>query len=154
MLQLLIRRRWNDAAHRAMVNIATIACSAVACASGACAESAPGVLPSQVISEAGSFQLALQSTPAPIPLNELFEIIVSVDASAAADDSSNPVWLRASAEMPAHQHGMNTRVIVEQLGEGRFALRGLLFHMRGEWLITFDVAKGRIHEHAKIRVLL
>ena len=144
--------RWN-AAHRAVLRVATIALS-FACVSGAWAESAPGVLPSQLISESGGFRLTLQATPASIPLNELFEIVVSVDASAAADDSSNPVWLRASAEMPAHKHGMNTRVIVEQLDDGRFTLKGLLFHMRGEWLITFDVAKGRVHEQAKVRVLL
>lgn len=123
----------------------------IAWATGALAD---GVLPAQVSSDAGGFRLTLQSTPTPIPLNELFEIAVSVDASGAADDSSNPVWLRASAEMPAHKHGMNTRVIVEQLPDGRFALKGLLFHMRGEWLITFDVAKGRVHEQAKVRVLL
>lgn len=148
-----VRRRWTDAAHRAMVRIATIAWS-FACVSGAWANIAPGVLPSRVVSEGGSFRLTLQAAPAPIPLNELFEIVVSVDVSAAADDSSNPVWLRASAEMPAHKHGMNTRVIVEQLDDGRFTLKGLLFHMRGEWLITFDVAKGRAHEQAKVRVLL
>jgi hypothetical protein len=118
------------------------------------AESGMGVLPSQVVSKEGSFKLTLQSNPAPLPLNELFEITVSVDASAAPDDSRNPVWLRANAEMPAHMHGMNTRVIVEQVGDGRFVLRGLLFHMRGEWLITFDVAKGRVHEQATARVLL
>lgn len=128
---------------------ASIGCSAVASADGV-----PGLLPSEVKSDGGGFLLTMSSTPAPIPLNELFEMVVSVDASAAADDSSNPVWLRATAEMPAHQHGMNTRVVVEQLEDGRFAIKGLLFHMRGEWLITFDVAKGRVHEQAKVLVLL
>jgi len=118
------------------------------------ADSVPGALPAQAVTDQGGFKLSLQATPAPIPLNELFEILVSVDAANAADDSRNPVWLRASAEMPAHRHGMNTRVIVEQLEDGRFALKGLLFHMRGEWLITFDVAKGRVHEQAKIPVVL
>lgn len=123
-------------------------------AEGAHPEREIGALPSQVVSKEGGFRLTLRSNPAPLPLNELFEITVSVDASAAADDSSNPVWLRANAEMPAHRHGMNTRVIVEQLGDGRFVLKGLLFHMRGEWLITFDVAKGRVHEQATARVQL
>jgi hypothetical protein len=118
------------------------------------ADSAAGALPAQAVTDKGGFRLSLQSTPAPLPLNELFEIVVSVDAANAADASSNPVWLRASAEMPTHRHGMNTRVIVEQLEDGRFALKGLLFHMRGEWLITFDVAKGRVHEQAKIAVVL
>lgn len=115
---------------------------------------ARGVLPTSVTTEGGSFTIALRSQPSPIPLNEMFEIVATVDASAAADDSSNPVWLRAAAEMPAHKHGMNTRVVVEELERGRFALRGLLFHMSGEWLITFDVAKGRVHEQARVRVLL
>ena len=118
------------------------------------ADAIPGWLPQQAISDGGGFRLNLQSTPSPIPLNELFEIVVTVDASAAKDDSSNPVWLRASAEMPAHRHGMNTRVIVEQLDDGRFLLKGLLFHMRGEWLLTLDVAKGRVHEQAKVHVQL
>lgn len=130
-----------------------VCCFAVAVCGAARAEGA-AVLPSQVISKDGSFRLTLKSQPAPLPLNELFEITVNVDASAAADNSSNPVWLRANAEMPEHKHGMNTRVIVEQLGDGRFVLRGLLFHMRGNWLITFDVAKGRVHEQATASVQL
>lgn len=146
----ILSGRCNEVARRALAYIVVIA----ACVSGALADGALGMLPSEVKSEGGGFQLTLNSTPAPIPLNELFEIVVSVDASAAADDSTNPVWLRASAEMPAHKHGMNTRVIVEQLADGRFAIKGLLFHMRGEWLITFDVAKGRVHEQAKVRLLL
>jgi hypothetical protein len=138
-----------------MRRILIIACWFAALACGTVrAEDRPDALPAQVVSKDGGFRLTLQSSPSPLPLNELFEITVTVDASAARDDSSNPVWLRANAEMPAHQHGMNTRVIVEQLGDGRFLLKGLLFHMRGEWLITFDVAKGRVHEQASARVQL
>ena len=131
-----------------------VICWFAVAACGAAHAEGVGVLPSQVVSKDGSFRLTLQSQPTPLPLNELFEITVSVDASAAADNSSNPVWLRANAEMPEHKHGMNTRVIVEQLGEGRFVLKGLLFHMRGVWLITFDVAKGRVHEQGTARVEL
>jgi len=143
---------WNDVTHRAL--FALMVTASLGGITAARADGASGLLPSELTSEHGGFRLTLHSTPAPIPVNELFEMVVRVDASAAADDSSNPVWLRASAEMPAHKHGMNTRVIVEQLENGEFALKGLLFHMRGEWLITFDVAKGRVHEQAKVRVLL
>jgi hypothetical protein len=141
-MQGLTPRRW------------LIAASATLITSLGSADSAPGALPAQAMTDEGGFRLSLQSTPTPIPLNELFEMIVAVDATSAKDDSANPVWLRATAEMPTHRHGMNTRVIVEQLEDGRFALKGLLFHMRGEWLITFDVAKGRVHEQAKISVVL
>jgi hypothetical protein len=137
-----------------MRRILLVVCWFAVAACGSAHAEGLGVLPSQVVSKDGSFRLTLQSQPTPLPLNELFEVTVSVDASAAADDSSNPVWLRANAEMPEHKHGMNTRVIVEQLGDGRFVLRGLLFHMRGNWLITFDVAKGRVHEQATASVQL
>jgi hypothetical protein len=145
--------KFDGVARKALAIVLTLAAS-IMCHGLGRADGAPGALPPQVGSDGGGFLLTLSSRPAPIPLNELFEIEVSVDASAAADDSSNPVWLRASAEMPAHKHGMNTRVIVEQLEDGRFLLKGLLFHMRGEWLITFDVAKGRVHEQAKVLVQL
>ena len=137
-----------------MCRILLVVCLVAVAAYGTARAGTMGELPSQVLSNEGSFRLTLQSQPAPLPLNELFEVTVSVDASAATDDSSNPVWLRANAEMPEHKHGMNTRIVVEQLGDGRFVLRGLLFHMRGKWLITFDVAKGRVHEQATVSVQL
>ena len=138
-----------------MLRILCIVSSLLALALTAdCRASESTSLPAEAVTEGGAFRLSLQSAPTPVPVNALFEILVTVDASAARDDSSNPVWLRANAEMPAHKHGMNTRVIVEQLGDGKFLLKGFLFHMRGEWLITFDVAKGRVNEQAKIKVVL
>jgi hypothetical protein len=138
-----------------MLRTARLACAIAALAlNAACPAGEAGTIPSEVVSANGGFRLALQSQPAPMPLNQLFEIHVTVDASAARDDSDNPVWLRASAEMPAHKHGMNTRVVVDQLADGQFLIKGLLFHMRGEWLITFDVAKGRVYEQASVRVVL
>ena len=113
-----------------------------------------GILAPGVVSQNGSFKLQLQSVPNPIPLNEIFELLVTVDPSAANDASTNPVWLNAEAQMPMHKHGMNTRVVVEPLENNKFVIRGLLFHMSGEWLITFDIAKGRAHDHAEMRVEL
>ena len=103
--------------------------------------------------DGGSFEVKLGSTPRPIPLNELFELNVEVRALGEAKDS-NPLWLDVTATMPAHKHGMNTLPRVEDLGDGRFVVRGLLFHMAGEWELEFDVVKGRIHEHAVTRVSL
>jgi hypothetical protein len=49
---------------------------------------------------------------------------------------------------------MNTRARVEDLGNGKFVVRGLLLHMAGQWELAFDVAKGRVHEQAIVRVEL
>jgi hypothetical protein len=110
-------------------------------------------LPSHVVSDGGSFDLTLSSSPREIPLNELFEITVQVSAAKTVRDP-NPFWISVDATMPTHQHGMNTRARVEDLGNGKFVIRGMLFHMAGEWELAVDVAKGSVHERAKTVVVV
>ena len=107
----------------------------------------------KITTDGGSFEVTLSTTPPAIPLNDLFELNVEVRTIGEVEDP-NPVWLDVAATMPAHKHGMNTVPRVEDLGKGRFLVRGLLFHMAGEWELEFDVVKGRIHEHAVTRVQL
>ena len=73
---------------------------------------------------------------------------------AGLSDDRNPFWVDAEARMPAHAHGMNTRLRREDLGGGRFVFRGMLFHMAGDWEVVFDVAKGRARERAIARLLI
>ena len=108
-------------------------------------------LTQHLISDGGSFDITLASTPRTIPLNEMFELTIDVHPAKTVKDP-NPVWVSVIATMPAHQHGMNTRPRVEDLGKGRFVVRGMLFHMAGVWEIALDVAKGGLHEHAKASV--
>jgi hypothetical protein len=113
------------------------------------ADTAPAnTLTRHLVSDGGSFDLTLSSTPRTIPLNEMFELTIHVYPATAVKDK-NPIWVSVNATMPAHQHGMNTRPRVEELGKGRFVVRGMLFHMAGVWEIALDIAKGSIHEHAK-----
>ena len=42
--------------------------------------------------------------------------------------------------MPDHGHGTNYQARTSELGEGRYRVRGLLFHMPGLWEIYVDVA--------------
>jgi hypothetical protein len=111
------------------------------------------VLPPQLTTDGGTFSLRLSTSPDPIRLNEYFELVVQVGADALAGDR-NPYWVDAQALMPAHAHGMNTQPRREDLGSGRFLFRGMLFHMAGEWELEFDVAKGRVREHASLRLVV
>lgn len=104
-------------------------------------------------SDGGTFKLELQPSATPVPVNELFELEVTVTVLRPLDDP-NPLWLDLQTSMPGHGHGMNTRARVEPLGDGRFVVRGLLLHMSGRWDFTFDVAKGRVHETATVRLEL
>jgi len=46
------------------------------------------------------------------------------------------------ATMPAHRHGMNYRPTLQPLGDGRWRVEGLLFHMRGTWELALSVQPG------------
>jgi hypothetical protein len=107
----------------------------------------------RLVTDGGAFALRLHSSPNPIRLNEYFELVVEVRSDGVADDG-NAYWVDTQALMPAHAHGMNTLPRRESLGSGRFLFRGMLFHMAGEWELAFDVAKGRVREHASLRLVV
>lgn len=47
--------------------------------------------------------------------------------------------LAVDATMPAHRHGMNYRPTLKPLGDGRWRVEGLMFHMAGQWELRLDV---------------
>ena len=53
------------------------------------------------------------------------------------------VTLQVSGYMPAHNHGLIQLPLVEEQGEGRYLVEGLLLHMRGDWQLRFQVLAGR-----------
>lgn len=107
------------------------------------------VLNDALVTGGGSFTIRLTTSPDPLVLNEYFDLVVEVGGDAAG---GGPLQVDATASMPAHEHGMNTRPRREDLGGGRFAFPGMLFHMAGEWEITIEVARGRIRERASARL--
>ncbi len=53
--------------------------------------------------------------------------------------------IRVDALMPAHRHGMNYKPSIEATGPGHWRVRGLLWHMRGDWQLNFEIRHaGRI----------
>jgi hypothetical protein len=109
-------------------------------------------LTSELVTDGGAFALELTTSPQPIKLNELFELTVVVRP--VASDSRGSLSVTADARMPAHSHGMNTRLDREDLGDGRFLFRGLLFHMAGEWEVVLEVAQGRVRDRATARLVI
>ena len=95
----------------------------------ACSSDAP------LTTDGGTYVVDWQTTPAPIPLNEMFAIDVSVTTVDGA--VAEGVTLDANAVMPAHGHGMDVTPTVNEAGEGRFTVDGMMLHMSGEWLMTF-----------------
>lgn len=57
--------------------------------------------------------------------------------------------LAVDATMPAHRHGMNYRPSLHPLGDGRWRVDGLLFHMSGAWELALDVRLGERRERLR-----
>jgi hypothetical protein len=52
---------------------------------------------------------------------------------------ADAVLERADATMPEHRHGMNYRPSAKPLGDGRWRVEGMAFHMPGKWELRLDV---------------
>ena len=88
-----------------------------------------------------------------MPLNRYFDMEVTIKNS-VKQVLKFPVALEIDAGMKAHNHGMNTKPIIESLGSGRFKVKGMLFHMSGEWFLSFKVMRGVISDKAEIKLVL
>ncbi len=100
----------------------------------------------------GRGSVTWRSEPAEIPLNEPFNLRVSLPGGPDSVDS-----LAVDAIMPAHRHGMLRAPRIRVLGddeEGSFMVEGMLFHMTGLWELHFDLTRGAITERAQQDITL
>ena len=75
-----------------------------------------------------------------VPRNEEFEIEVLL----LRDEQPLPgMRLAITGWMPEHEHGMVRSPLIEDMGEGRYLVSGMLLHMRGSWQLRYQVFSGR-----------
>jgi len=104
-------------------------------ARGACP---PAVDGAQLIS-AGAVQASWSPEPAPLKVGQPFALRVQLCPLDAE-------LLRVDATMPEHRHGMNYRPSIQAMGQGRWRVEGLMWHMSGRWELRLDVkAQGTQH---------
>lgn len=109
----------------------------VLAAAGASAACPPTLRGTDIVS--GAHRLVFAAEPSPIPLGKPFVLAIEICGGAALT--------KVDADMPEHRHGMNYAPSVSVLGEGRYRVEGMMFHMPGRWRLMFDVAGARL-EHA------
>lgn len=109
--------------------------------------------PSQIVTERGSYAISYDTSPSPIPMNKPFEMNVTVSGKGPGN-RTRKLDLEVDAGMRQHNHGMYVAPKVESLGDGRFKVRGMLFHMPGEWQISFVVKRGIMREKAEQEVTI
>jgi len=84
----------------------------------------------------GPVQLRWRAEPQAISVGQPFALRLTLCPSTAK-------LLAVDASMPEHRHGMNYRPTVQALGEGRWRVEGLLWHMSGRWELVFEVQQGQ-----------
>lgn len=107
--------------------------------------------PATRTTDGGSFTLSLQPTEGAIRRNEHFSLELSLETRAEVSDE---IAVTVDADMPAHRHGMNTHPETTALGDQRYRIDGMLFHMAGDWEITVEVSADGRHERASFPVLV
>ncbi len=83
-----------------------------------------------------------------VPLGQPFSMIITVC------DETEVSEMRVHAIMPAHQHGLNYVPVVTALGDGKFEVDGVLFHMPGLWELQVHVIFGGQSAHYTSEVVL
>ena len=69
-------------------------------------------------------------------------------------DVGADVQLQVTGWMPAHSHGLVQMPSVEVVGDGRYLVRGMLLHMRGDWQVRFSIIANRSLETATFELTL
>jgi len=62
--------------------------------------------------------------------------------------------IAVDAQMPEHKHGMNYRPTIVSMGDGRYRVEGMVFHMPGRWEISIDVRAGEESERLSHEFIL
>jgi hypothetical protein len=124
--------------------------------SGQMADVPPGPDERTTASNAGGYVVGYTSRPDPIPLNEPFELTVEVRRAGTAGPGPpvDGAALTVDGRMPEHRHGMNVVPEVRAIGDGRFTVTDMLFHMPGRWELHFDVTESGVTERAQFTVHL
>ena len=94
-------------------------------------DEAPQNSPRTVETDRGSYEVTYTPNPDPIPLDDEFDLLISV--SSTQESSLGNIMIESTAEMPSHDHGMVQEPIVRANDDGSFTAEGFLFHMSGPW---------------------
>lgn len=96
------------------------------------------------------YMVAFRPEPIRIEVGQPFSLLFNV-----CTKNDNPAELVAvDATMPDHKHGMNYRPTIVSMGDGRYRVEGLVFHMPGRWELAIDVRAGEESERLTHEIIL
>lgn len=108
---------------------------------------------SHIESDGRNYHIFFSPVNNEMPLNRYFDMEVEV-RGAMQQVIKFPLAMEVDAGMRAHNHGMNVKPDIEDLGQGRYKVKGMLFHMPGEWFLAFFLRRGVMAEKAETMVFV
>lgn len=112
----------------AVIGLAT----AVAVSGSAAAE------PLSAVSQPAGLRVSMYSELQPLTINQMHSWVIELH-----DAQGEPVAdaeIRVDGGMPLHNHGLATSPqVTGALGEGRYQLQGMRFHMNGDWELRLQI---------------
>lgn len=90
------------------------------------------------ITQADGINIAINSQVTPIPLNQMHSWVITLRTT--GDEPLENASIQLEGGMPLHDHGLATSPqVTNYLGDGRYLIEGLRFHMPGEWLMLLQI---------------
>ena len=90
------------------------------------------------VSGDGLFVVSFETELDPIGINRIHNWVLSIRT--ANDEPVQSAELTVVGGMPLHNHGLPTRPrVTENLGDGRYRLEGMRFHMNGQWEVSVTI---------------
>ncbi len=103
-------------------------------------------------SEKRLFEVGYTATPSPVPLLTTHAWTVTI-----ADGEGRPVrdaTVTVLGGMPEHDHGFPTTPQVKPLGDGRYLVEGIKFHMPGDWVVILRIQAGASSDSVRFELHL
>lgn len=89
-------------------------------------------------SRSGDLQISYASSLEPLSINQMHSWVLYVETSKGAPVAGAD--LSVEGGMPEHDHGLPTRPrVTRYLGDGKYLLEGIRFHMPGAWEIQVSI---------------
>ena len=104
-------------------------------------------------SEMGAFTVAIAPQDPDFARNEIHSWVLTLQ-----DADGRPVEgaeITVGGGMPQHDHGLpTTPQVTKYLGDGRYLVEGLQFHMAGWWELTFDISAAGTQDSITFNLVL
>lgn len=109
--------------------------------------------PMSAVSQPSGLHVQMQSELDPLTINLMHSWIIHVHN--AHGEPIDDALISVDGGMPEHNHGLATSPqVTEALGDGRYRLEGMRFHMNGEWELRLQIEHAGVPYRARFTLTL